>query len=152
MVLLKDYSAEGFTFFTNYKSRKGRVLAENPYAALVIFWKELHRQVRIEGRVEKLPASVSEAYFQSRPKGSQIGAWASPQSRPIERATLENKVEELEKKYAGTDCLPLPDFWGGYIVIPSEIEFWQGRPSRLHDRFRYMIQEGRHWAIERLAP
>ncbi|MCB0518043.1 MAG: pyridoxamine 5'-phosphate oxidase [Lewinellaceae bacterium] len=152
IVLLKDYSEDGFTFFTNYESRKGQELMENPYAALILFWKELHRQIRIEGRVEKVSGQYSKEYFQSRPKGSQIGAWASPQSRPIDRETLERKVEEIGEQYADANHLPLPSFWGGYVVIPNEIEFWQGRPSRLHDRFRYFLQADKSWEIKRLAP
>lgn len=153
IVLLKDYNPEGFTFFTNYDSRKGRELDANPYAALVFLWLDLHRQVRIEGQVEKLPAAVSEAYFQSRPRGSQIGAWASPQSQVMfDRSTLEERVRRLEKEYESAEKLPLPGFWGGYILRPYEVEFWQGQPSRLHDRFRYTRTDVGTWNIDRLAP
>lgn len=153
IVLLKDYSAAGFSFFTNYDSRKGQELAANPHAALVFFWMDLHQQVRIEGTVEKLDAQASENYFQSRPPGSQIGAWASPQSTVIEnRAFLENRVAEIQERFDGLEKLPKPDFWGGYLLRPTAVEFWQGRPSRLHDRFRYTLYYRGEWKIERLAP
>lgn len=151
-VLLKEFTPEGFIFFTNYESRKGQELAENPYACLLFNWLELARQVRIEGRVEKISAAESEAYFQSRPKGSQIGAWASPQSRVLSsRQLLEDKVAQLEAEYAAVEVLPVPPFWGGYRVVPERIEYWQGRPSRLHDRITYRLENG-SWKIERLAP
>lgn len=153
IVLLKNYGKEGFTFFTNYESRKGEEIMTNPHVALVFFWRKLHRQVRIEGRVEKLSAQLSEAYFQSRPKGSQIGAWSSPQSREInDREELLKMVKENKDKFSGTDKLPLPNFWGGYLVKPSAIEFWQGQPSRLHDRFRYSKNKKGGWNVVRLAP
>lgn len=153
IVLLKDYSPAGFTFFTNYESRKATELDTNPHAALVFFWPQAHRQVRIQGKAEKVAREISERYFQSRPLGSQIGAWASPQSKILEnRQVLEDKVAELEAKYAGQDYLPLPGFWGGYCVVPTLIEFWQGRSSRLHDRFRYILNEDKSWKIEQLAP
>ncbi|MBI5917274.1 MAG: pyridoxamine 5'-phosphate oxidase [Bacteroidetes bacterium] len=153
VVLLKDYGPDGFTFFTNYESRKGRELEANPNVALVFLWLDLQRQVRIEGQVEKLPRAASESYFQSRPRGSQIGAWASPQSSLLEnREVLEAKVEAAEKKFQGVDRLPLPEFWGGYLVKPTLIEFWQGQSSRLHDRFQYTKQADGGWLIERLAP
>lgn len=153
IVLLKDVKSTGFTFFTNYESRKAQELAANPYAALVFLWLGLERQVRIEGRVEKVSAAESEAYFQSRPKGSQTGAWASPQSKVIEsRAILEARVQHLNQQYENVEKLPLPNFWGGYLVKPEMIEFWQGRTSRLHDRFRYTLQADETWKMERLAP
>jgi len=153
VVLLKDYTGDGFTFFTNYASRKGAEMAENPFVSLTFFWKELHRQVRIEGRVEKLPAETSEAYFQSRPRGSQVGAWASPQSHVIkDRKELMDRVEEMRKKHEGEEVLPLPPFWGGYLVVPDRIEFWQGQLSRLHDRFLYQKNEAGEWVVSRLAP
>lgn len=151
-VLLKDMDARGFVFYTNYESQKGQELADNPQAALLFTWLELERQIRIEGIVEKVSAAESKAYFQSRPTGSQIGAWASPQSRVIEgRAILEQRVKELTAQYSDTPVLPLPPFWGGYRLIPDVIEFWQGRESRLHDRIRY-TKTAHGWAKERLAP
>ncbi|MEO8404511.1 MAG: pyridoxamine 5'-phosphate oxidase, partial [Chitinophagaceae bacterium] len=145
-------SDSGFVFFTNYESYKGKQLAENPKACLVIFWKELERQVRITGLVEKVSAKESDEYFHSRPVGSQLGAVTSPQSTIIEnREWLENKYQDLEKKMEG-HAIDRPDHWGGYLVKPVLIEFWQGRPSRLHDRLEYSIQEGGGWRIERLAP
>jgi len=153
IVLLKDYGENGFIFYNNYKSRKGQEIAENPHAALVFFWQKLHRQIRIEGIIEKALAEVSTQYFQSRPKGSQIGAWSSPQSSEInDREQLVSIVKENEERFADQEKLPLPDFWGGYIVKPEAIEFWQGQPSRLHDRFRYVRGENDIWNISRLAP
>ncbi len=155
VVLLKGLNEEGFIFYTNYNSQKGQELAVNPKAALVFLWLELQRQVRVEGIVEKISAAESEAYFQSRPKGSQIGAVASPQSTVIPgREVLEEKVKALEQKYADQEKLPRPDNWGGYILKPRRIEFWKGRASRLHDRLVYVKSEGRgeEWKIERLAP
>ncbi len=153
IVLLKDYSPAGFTFFTNYESRKGQQLDANPNAALNFFWREMHRQVCIEGTVEKVDRQVSEAYFQSRPLGSQIGAWASRQSSVLEnRAVLDVRVQNAEGKFAGLETLPVPEYWGGYLLRPSLIEFWQGRPSRLHDRFLYSKPAGGEWKIERLSP
>ncbi len=152
IVLLKGYDAKGFVFFTNYQSHKGQELAKNPRACLVFFWKELERQVRIEGLVEKIAEAESEEYFQSRPEGSRIGAWASPQSTVISgREVIEQNVIDLEKKYANTH-VPRPEHWGGYIVKPTSIEFWQGRSSRLHDRILYTAQNDFSWKIERLAP
>ena len=151
-VLLKDYGNHGFTFFTNYDSQKGADLAANPRAALLFTWLDLQRQIRIEGRVEKIATEDSLAYFQSRPRSSQIGAWASPQSHPIAgREVLEKKEAELELKFAGLEKLPMPPYWGGYRVLPEVFEFWQGRMSRLHDRICY-TREGDGWKIERLAP
>jgi pyridoxamine 5'-phosphate oxidase len=151
IVLLKGFDENGFVFYTNYDSHKGRELAENPRAALVFFWADLERQVRIEGTVAKVNPSVSTAYFHSRPHGSQIGAMVSPQSQVIKsRAELENHIVILKEKYAEQE-VPRPDHWGGYIVKPTTIEFWQGRPSRLHDRIRYKFVDG-NWIIDRLAP
>ncbi|HEY2329771.1 MAG TPA: pyridoxamine 5'-phosphate oxidase [Verrucomicrobiae bacterium] len=150
-VLLKSVDERGFIFFTNYDSRKGRELAENPNAALTFFWPELERQVCVAGTVTKLPAAESETYFKSRPRGSQIGAWASDQSEIVsDRAFLETKWRELETKFPND--VPLPPNWGGFILQPERIEFWQGRPSRLHDRFNYTRQADGSWKIERLAP
>jgi pyridoxamine 5'-phosphate oxidase len=151
-VLLKEIDNQGFVFFTNYESRKGQELADNPQAALLFTWLELERQIRIEGHVERIDAEASRAYFQSRPKGSQIGAWTSPQSRVIPgRHSLEAKQLALELQYEKAELLPLPPFWGGYRLLPEMLEFWQGRPSRLHDRIRYSRYENA-WKIERLAP
>jgi pyridoxamine 5'-phosphate oxidase len=150
IVLLKGVDPRGFVFYTNYSSRKGKELAAHPVAALTFLWKELERQVRIEGSVEKVSAKESEAYYATRPLGSRIGAWASPQSEAIEsRAWLEKRWEELGKQYG--DNPPLPPDWGGYRVIPDYLEFWQGRRSRLHDRVAYTRREGA-WKIARLAP
>lgn len=153
VVLLKGFNESGFVFYTNYESRKAEEIQENPYTALVFNWLELEKQVRIEGKVEKVSEAVATDYFQSRPKGSQIGAWASPQSRVIpNRAVLEQKTAELEKIYHNSEVLPKPEHWGGYLVRPNMIEFWQGRSSRLHDRIRYTLHIDNTWKIERLAP
>jgi pyridoxamine 5'-phosphate oxidase len=152
IVLLKGYDERGFVFFTNYDSFKGLQLAENPRACLVFFWKELERQVRITGLVEKVSEDESDIYFNSRPEGSRIGAWASPQSQVIEsREWLEEREKTLVKDFTGKP-LKRPAHWGGYRVKPISIEFWQGRPSRLHDRILYTLQEENAWTIERLAP
>lgn len=151
IVLLKGYDSDGFVFFTNYNSHKGQELSENPQAALVFFWKELERQVRIEGLVEKVSEAESDAYFNSRPEGSRIGAWASPQSSVInDRSIIESNVDALTKQYSG-QSIPRPAHWGGYRVKPQVIEFWQGRSSRLHDRFKFTAT-GDTWKRERLAP
>jgi pyridoxamine 5'-phosphate oxidase len=150
IVLLKGADPHGFVFYTNYQSRKGRELAVNPHAALTFMWKELERQVRIEGVAEKVSADESRAYFASRPLGSRIGAWASPQSEVIEnRAWLERRLEEAGKEHG--ESPPCPPHWGGYRVVPSYLEFWQGRMSRLHDRIAY-TRVGGAWKIARLAP
>ncbi|MCB0581918.1 MAG: pyridoxamine 5'-phosphate oxidase [Phaeodactylibacter sp.] len=153
IVLLKGIEEGGFVFYTNYNSRKGKELEQNPQAALAFLWHELQRQVRVEGPVRKLSPESSTAYFQSRPKGSQVGAWASPQSTPIaSRAVLEKRVEELAGQYAGAEILPRPPHWGGYVLEPTVVEFWQGRSNRLHDRIRYRLDENGNWQVERLAP
>jgi pyridoxamine 5'-phosphate oxidase len=152
VVLLKEFNEKGFVFFTNYESYKAQQLAENPKACLVFFWKELERQIRITGLIEKVSGIQSDEYFHSRPESSRIGAWASPQSRVINsRDWLDEKFNELVKKMEGTK-IARPAYWGGYIVKPVVIEFWQGRPSRLHDRIQYSLEENGGWKIERLAP
>jgi pyridoxamine 5'-phosphate oxidase len=150
MVLLKGFGADGFRFFTNYESVKGAELAANPRAALVFYWRELDRQVRVRGAVERLPAKDSDEYFASRPRDSRIAAAISPQSRPIEREELERRFEEALRGLGEADPVR-PDQWGGYLVRPDAIEFWQGRESRMHDRFLYTRNED-GWLIERLAP
>ncbi|WNJ16782.1 pyridoxamine 5'-phosphate oxidase [Pontibacter sp. G13] len=153
IVLLKGFDDQGFHFFTNYESRKGQELAANPAAALNFFWPELQRQVRIEGMVEKLEADQSDSYYQSRGRGSQIGAWASPQSQEIAgREVLEEMVEEVTKKYEGETPIPRPEHWGGYRLKPTYLEFWQGRSSRLHDRIVYELNDQGEWRTARLAP
>ena len=150
VVLLKGVDARGFVFYTNYESRKGRELAAHPVAALTFMWKELERQVRIEGGVEKVTPEESQAYFDSRPLGSRIGAWASPQSQPLEnRAWLERRWTQLAEQYG--EKPPRPPHWGGYRVLPDYVEFWQGRASRLHDRIAYS-RSAQAWRISRLAP
>ena len=151
IVLLKGFDQNGFVFFTNYTSRKGKEIEENPHVALLFFWKELERQVRIVGEIKKLDVAASDAYFNSRPEGSKIGAWASQQSEAIEsREIMEERVSAIEEKFKSIEIYR-PDFWGGYIVAPTSIEFWQGRSSRLHDRILYTKKEV-HWDIQRLAP
>ena len=152
IVLLKDFSEEGFVFFTNYESYKGLQLAENPKACLVFFWKELERQVRITGLTIKISDKESDEYFNSRPEASRVGAWVSPQSRVIEsRHWIDEKFNELVNKMKEAP-VQRPPYWGGYRVKPVEIEFWQGRPGRLHDQIQYSLEENGHWKIERLAP
>ena len=151
-VLLKGVDPRGFIFYTNYDSRKGRELAENPNASLVFYWPDLERQVCVEGLVTKLPREESEAYFKSRPKGSRLAAWASNQSDVVaDRAALEERWRAMAARFPGDD-VPLPPNWGGYVLSPAGIEFWQGRPNRLHDRFRYTKQPDGSWRLERLAP
>lgn len=151
IVLLRGFDERGFTFFTNYESRKGLELAANPRAALVFYWHDLERQIRIEGRVSRTSEAESDAYFHSRPSGSRLGAWSSDQSRVIPgRSALEDRVREFELRYPG-DAIPRPPHWGGYRLLPDSIEYWQGRASRLHDRLRYRrVEDG--WKIERLCP
>ncbi|TVR73340.1 MAG: pyridoxamine 5'-phosphate oxidase [Marinilabiliales bacterium] len=150
-VLLKDISADGLSFFTNYESKKGRQLSENSLAALVFFWPELERQARFEGTVERLPGSESDRYFASRPRESRIGAWASKQSSMIlSREALEKEVRLVTSRYQDLD-IPRPPFWGGYRLVPHLAEFWQGRPGRLHDRIEYRLKKG-SWNIQRLSP
>lgn len=151
MVLFKGLSAGGLRFFTNYTSRKAHEMEGNPHAALLFAWQPLHRQIRIDGAVEKLSAEESDAYFLSRDRGHRVGAWASHQSAPVaSREALDARVREVEQRFAGQD-VPRPDFWGGYRLVPEQFEFWQGRDNRLHDRFRYTrTPEG--WVVQRLAP
>jgi pyridoxamine 5'-phosphate oxidase len=152
IVLLKGYDKNGFVFFSNYESHKGKILAENANACMVFFWKELERQIRIEGMIEKVTTAESDAYFFSRPVGSQVGAWASPQSAIIKnREVIEKNVSVYEAKFSNT-AITRPPHWGGYRLRPFLIEFWQGRPSRLHDRLQYTLEETGNWKIERLAP
>ena len=151
MVLLKGYDERGFRFFTNEDSIKGRQLELRPRAALIAYWRELDRQVRVRGGVERLSAEESDAYFANRPRDSQLGAWASPQSQPLaDREELDRRVAELSDRF-GAGEVPRPEHWGGYLVAPLEIEFWQGQVGRLHDRFLY-LRDGAGWRIERLAP
>lgn len=151
VVLLKEYDERGFVFYTNYRSRKGRELAANPRAALVAFWAELERQVVITGSVTQVPVAESDAYFRTRPRGAQIGAWASEQSAVItNREALERRVVEFTERFDGEE-VPRPPHWGGYCLAPDAVTFWQGRLDRLHDRLRYR-RRGRGWVIERLAP
>jgi pyridoxamine 5'-phosphate oxidase len=152
VVLLKEVSADGFVFFTNYESRKGQDLAQRPFASITFFWAELERQVRIDGTIEKVADEVSDTYFHSRPRGSQIGAWASPQSREISsREELEEADARYTEQFDGLDLVPRPAHWGGYVLKPELIEFWQGRPNRLHDRILFE-QKGTGWNRKRLAP
>lgn len=153
VVLLKHFDETGFVFFTNYNSRKGQELIENGFAALVFWWEPLERQIRIEGRVEKVDPEESDYYFQSRPRASQLGAWASPQSATIaNREVLEHNFEVLQDKYPEDAVIPRPDHWGGFRVVPDLLEFWQGRPSRLHDRLVFTLQPDQTWQCQRLAP
>jgi pyridoxamine 5'-phosphate oxidase len=151
VVLLKGYDDSGFRFFTNTGSRKATQIASNDAVSLLFFWEALERQIQICGRATLLPRSETEAYFASRPRGSRIGAWASRQSEVIaDRATLDFQAEEIERRHEGGE-IPVPEFWSGYLVTPASIEFWQGRPNRLHDRFRYRREET-EWVIDRLSP
>lgn len=152
MVLLKDYDEQGFVFYTNYESHKGQQLLQNPWGAITFWWAELERQVRIEGRVEQVSATDSDEYFHGRPRNSQLGAWVSAQSQVIEnREVLNERLQQLEKEYKNKE-IPRPPHWGGFRVIPTAIEFWQGRPSRLHDRLLYQRSEDGTWKIQRLSP
>ena len=151
-VLLKIFDEKGFVFFTNYKSHKAKQIEENPKAAALFAWLDLERQVKIEGSIEKISKTESLKYFLSRPKGSQIGAWVSHQSQVISsRSLLEQKFDEIRRKFVKGE-VPFPDFWGGYIIKPTKIEFWQGGQDRLHDRFVYELQDDNSWSISRLAP
>lgn len=153
IVLLKGYDEKGFVFFTNYESAKGAQLAAHSKCSLLFFWKELERQVRIIGKASAIAAAESDTYYHSRPVGSQIGAWASPQSKVVEsKEWLEENFAQIEKKYQGQSSIPRPPHWGGYRVAPTRIEFWQGRPSRMHDRICYTQEQNAEWKIERLAP
>lgn len=153
VVLLKALEEEGFVFYTNYESRKGQQLAQNPYASLTFFWPSLERQVRIEGQIEKISEEKSDTYFWSRPRGSQIGAWSSPQSQPIEdRFVLEDLEQQYTSQFGQLEKIPRPPHWGGYVVKPTYIEFWQGRQNRLHDRLVYEQNTAHTWHMQRLAP
>jgi pyridoxamine 5'-phosphate oxidase len=152
IVLLKGYSEKGFVFFTNYESNKGTQLQHNANCSLLFFWKELERQVRINGKAEKITAQESDDYFNSRPEGSKIGAWASPQSKVVaDQQWLNQNFEKIKASYANGD-IPRPPHWGGFVVCPTSFEFWQGRPSRMHDRIKYTLAKENQWRIERLAP
>lgn len=151
IVLLKDFNENGFSFFTNYESKKGKQILQNPYGALVFWWPEVERQVRIEGKISKVSTSDSDKYFRTRPEGSKIGAWASPQSQPIpNRRYLENLQSDFKEEFSGKTIVRPPN-WGGYLLSPTVLEFWQGRQNRLHDRIQYTLQN-EEWLIERLAP
>ncbi|PIF00612.1 MAG: pyridoxamine 5'-phosphate oxidase [Maribacter sp.] len=152
VVLLKRYTYEGFIFYTNYESEKGKAIAEDPHVCLSFFWHSMERQVIIKGTAEKIPGNLSDGYFESRPDGSKLGAIVSDQSRVIaSREVLEENLKKLEAQYEGKD-IPRPEYWGGYLVRPISMEFWQGRPNRLHDRIRFSLQDDFDWKIERLAP
>ncbi|CDZ96729.1 pyridoxamine 5-phosphate oxidase [Phaffia rhodozyma] len=160
VVLLKELDKTGFLFFTNYNSRKSRELTVNPYASLTFYWRETSRSIRVSGRVERLSAEASDAYFQSRPRGSRLGAYASKQSSVVGENTLEDRVKQIEEKFGKEETdgkVPCPEFWGGWRVVPDEVEFWSGQPSRLHDRFRYLrldvpTEDGKEWQVDRLSP
>ncbi|RSH94284.1 hypothetical protein EHS25_004087 [Saitozyma podzolica] len=151
MVLLRGVDERGFVFFTNYTSRKSRELIANPHASMTFYWKEQARQIRVVGTVEKVEREESESYFATRPRGSQLGAWASQQSKEIGETTLQDRLDKFEKEFEGkeVDC---PEHWGGWRIDPFEIEFWSGHTSRLHDRFRYLLQDNGEWKIDRLSP
>lgn len=152
IVLLKDYGPEGFLFFTNYRSAKGNQLKTNPHAALLFYWPQIERQIRISGKIKKAPARISDEYFRSRPHGYQVSAHVSGQSRMIpQRRVLETRYAELKDKYRGRK-VPRPPHWGGYLLLPEKFEFWQGRSNRLHDRLQYRKSRGSKWTLERLAP
>ncbi|MGH2940052.1 MAG: pyridoxamine 5'-phosphate oxidase [Solirubrobacterales bacterium] len=152
MVLLKGHGPDGFRFFTNYESAKARQIAADPRGALILYWREHDRQVRARGPIERLPAADSDAYFASRGRESRLGAWASPQSRPLaDRAELDARLAEVRERFDGVEEVPRPDFWGGFVLRPEAIEFWQGQQVRLHDRFVY-TRTGATWRIQRLAP
>lgn len=152
MVLLKGVEERGFVFYTNYDSRKGRELATNPACALLLPWHDLERQVRIEGTASRLSTEENQAYFSSRPRESQLGAWSSPQSRPVSsRKELDEEYDTVQARFAGTEEIEVPPYWGGYVVDPESVEFWQGRQGRMHDRLVYR-RVGSGWAVERLAP
>jgi pyridoxamine 5'-phosphate oxidase len=152
MVLLKGHAPDGFRFHTNYESAKAGEIAADPRGAMILYWREHDRQVRARGPIERLSPADSDAYFASRSRESRLGAWASPQSRPIaDRADLDRRLEEVRTRFAGTEEVPRPDYWGGYLLRPETIEFWQGQGARLHDRFLY-VREGEGWTIGRLAP
>ena len=152
IVLLKKYTWEGFIFYTNYDSEKGRAIQDNPKVSLNFFWHSLERQIVIKGQAEKIAPNLSDGYFESRPKGSQLGAWASDQSQEIEsRGALDEKLNSFEKKFEGQE-IPRPENWGGFIVKPVSIEFWQGRPNRMHDRILFALQEDYNWRVSRLQP
>ncbi len=151
ILLLRDFNQNGFVFYSNYNSRKAREIGENAFACMTFFWPELERQVRIEGKLIKQDAAASDFYFAARPRSSRVGAWASPQSEVLQnREQLDKSLAEIEKKFKGVD-VPRPEWWGGYVLQPERIEFWQGRPSRLHDRLSYFLRDNK-WNIERLAP
>ena len=151
-VLLKYFDERGFVFFTNFESKKAQHIADNPSVSLLFFWSEAARQVKVRGKAERIPTKETLRYFVSRPRGSQIGAWVSAQSSVISsRSLLESKFQELKSKFRDKE-VPLPSFWGGYRVVPDQVEFWQGRRNRLHDRFQYSLQDDGRWTIERLAP
>lgn len=152
VVLLKEFSEKGFVFFTNYESAKAKEMAMHPQVSLLFHWNHQERQVRVNGRVSKISRAETEAYFKTRPRISQIGAWASPQSTLITREVLEQREQQLQKEYEGTEEIPTPPHWGGYLISMEEIEFWQGRPGRLHDRLVYRHIQGEEWSRERLAP